>query len=643
MAKTAAEIERNPHFHAWEYRGNAVQRALKIGPRVALYAPLIPERLVMKALEDNDDEAIGALSMAFAGGSSIYNGAGKTIKPTRWWLEFAEGKEQGYDALYKKSAWAYRCVEIRAQALAQIPWQVVKPNGDIVEAGPLYDLLNEINPESNWQTLIAATEADLSIYGYAAWKKVKEKNGSAPLFIQRLAPSALEIERDPMRGIGAFLYGPSKQRLQREEVVYFRRYNPTDEIAGLSPLEICRNSINIEALANEHMADFFENYAMPQYIFSAETNDQNELKRLATAWHKEYGTKGNRFKTAFVGGKSEPKEMGYAPDKLALTEVREEAHKSICSALGVPPVLVGAWEAANYATADEQRQGLYTETIIPEAEYLKGVINSELAPDLGEERFEWEYEALTALQEDEGNRANRLVAIVGAKIIKPEVAAEELGYDATDVPEPAPVPDVLKPFAGEDNKPKDEKPEEDVDPQEEALAKWRRKAIKRLKDGKSPAVEFESPAIPKHIIGAMLGALSACKTVEDVERVFGRRVRGEDTSKDRAMVEMARANAEMAKAKAAVQVPVTVNNQIPAQVPPVVNVPEQPAPVVNNTVNVAAAKAEPVIRVEPPVNNITVEAPPKLVGKTETQSVKRDAKGNIVTTESKAVYRHEGD
>jgi len=52
------------------------------------------------------------------------------------------------------------------------------------------------------------------------------------------------------------------------------------------------------------------------------------------------------------------------------------------------------------------------------------------------------------------------------------------------------------------------------------LAKWERKAIKRLKSGHAAACEFDSLAIPPARAGAISGALKAAADEDAVRRVF---------------------------------------------------------------------------------------------------------------------------
>ncbi len=86
------------------------------------------------------------------------------------------------------------------------------------------------------------------------------------------------------------------------------------------------------------------------------------------------------------------------------------------------------------------------------------------------------------------------------------------GDDEDIAPEPEPV--IVPPA---NDTPPDEQQTEDI---QKDLRKWRIKAIKLLKDGKSAAVQFESNTIPDSLVGSILGALEGAKTQIDINRIF---------------------------------------------------------------------------------------------------------------------------
>jgi hypothetical protein len=276
----------------------------------------------------------------------------------------------------------------------------------------------------------------------------------------------------------------------------------------------------VEISANKHLKEFFDNRAMPDFIMSLETNNTNEIKRIADQWKREFSGSGNQHKTGWVGGGAKPNQIGYAPRDLALAEVREEARRQICAGFGVPPALVAAWEAANYATIREQRQSLYTEVLFPEARYMAGVLNAELIPP--ELEFRWDFTKVDAMQDTEDARTKRLVWLVDARVIKPEIAAEELGYDPADVPEPLPEPSFGDSSDNNNNigRATSPPPTSDERKTESALRKWRRKVLNRLRDGKSALCNFESEYVSPILGEAIKTQLEDVSTPEEAHEVF---------------------------------------------------------------------------------------------------------------------------
>lgn len=115
---------------------------------------------------------------------------------------------------------------------------------------------------------------------------------------------------------------------------------------------------------------------------------------------------GNFFKTLFLGAEGiEYTPVGAPPRDLAMPELSAEMRRDICAAFGVPPILIGAWEAANYATAEEQRRSFYTETILPEIDFIEDELNRQFVrqfwPDV---RLSFDTTDVKALREDEMQR-----------------------------------------------------------------------------------------------------------------------------------------------------------------------------------------------------------------------------------------------
>jgi hypothetical protein len=294
----------------------------------------------------------------------------------------------------------------------------------------------------------------------------------------------------------------------RDDVIYFREYHPTDDLGGLSRLQVALASATAEVNVAEHVSAFFKNHAMPAYVMSTDQPiTQEQMDETMGWWRKLYGGVANFFKVGFAGYGLKPQKIGSNIDELALAELGGELRRSICAVFRVPPSIAGAWEAANYATADAQRKAMVQDVGIPRGEYLSGVIDAEYLADFGPGlRMNWLWDRLSVMQPDQLAEAQRHQGLVQFGIEDPQAAAEEMDVTAVgqyigDKPIPASGPFV-------------------PDAANAELAQWHRFATRRLNQGQDITQEFITEHIAPALKGSIEGQLIAVKTHEELERVF---------------------------------------------------------------------------------------------------------------------------
>jgi len=265
---------------------------------------------------------------------------------------------------------------------------------------------------------------------------------------------------------------------------------------------------------------------------------------------------------------------------------------------------------------------------------MAGVINAELSPLFGEVEFRWDFTKVDAMQDTEDARTKRLVWLVDGRVIKPEVAASELGYDPEDVPEPLPTPDFGSPSDNNNNVGRATSPPPTSDDRktEAALYKWRRKALNNVKSGGAPHCTFRSEYVPEFLNDKIDESLKAASTRDDVMAIFdgaiGMGIEVENMQ-DQQWVQIL---TEAIKAMGSNAITIKADNmEVIQRVPKPevfienkIEVPEQRAPDVK--VNVSA----PDISVEPTpieiVNEVDIKLPGRITGK---KKVNRNAAGRI--------------
>jgi HK97 family phage portal protein len=438
---------------------------------------------------------------------------------------------------YASAVWAYRCIKLRADAVAGVPLILVERDGARIGQHGVLRLLRDVNPHTmNLGDLLRATEAAYNIWGVAYWLKVqgegRELRGPARhgrdyqgvRWLQWLNPQTVEPEVDARRGVVAYKQttGSETRIYPAEDVIAFRNFDPLDDLGGLSPLGVALHEVNAEMNAARFVAAFFANDARPAGLLTTEQPlPDHEAARALAWWQRLFRGTDNKWKTGIVGGGLKWTRITFPPEDLALAELRAEDRRAICAVFGVPAGLAGAWEAATYATAREQKASFYEDTILPQLEYIAEVLNWALLPHypdlvLQGARLAFDTDSIAALRETASDRAQRLAALYGAGVITRNEARTGLGLPA--------LPEDEDGFAHELHSAA--LPAEGVkaydarDALRDELARWERFALKRIKAGR-PLRTFTTAAIPDGLREAIGRGLARAVRPEDVLALFG--------------------------------------------------------------------------------------------------------------------------
>ncbi|GAH83741.1 unnamed protein product, partial [marine sediment metagenome] len=175
---------------------------------------------------------------------------------------FPDTSERTVLALYRLVAWIYRCVQLRADAMAAIPWKLTRRGNEDSDV----ELEQTPYAEVDWEQLYWRTEAARLIWGASYW--LKRDDGE----LQWLNPGTMDpkIERG---GIVAFEQNVSGliRLYPVEQIVYLPTFNPSDDLRpGVSGSRVAQPPGALVANANEWTSKFFEQGAVPMTILSTD-------------------------------------------------------------------------------------------------------------------------------------------------------------------------------------------------------------------------------------------------------------------------------------------------------------------------------------------------------------------------------------
>jgi HK97 family phage portal protein len=415
----------------------------------------------------------------------------------------------------------YRAVNLRCDAISTVPYTLTRRGVEV---------------EWPWQQTVSSlmrdTERSLLLTGGAYWYRIVKGRTMTGFVV--LNPTTMTVGFEPTMSSlenpysGALFtqtqlgrtYGP----WNIDSIVYFREPSYRDDILpGLAPAQVALQSAQLGHYLERFTSAFFEGGAQPVMVMNLpEAMDDAEFQRFRGEFATRLGGVANAFRSLFVRA-PELKVQKVTPDinTMMLPELQERVITSIAMTLGVPRTMLEA-SAANYATADSDRQSFWRETIVPRLGLYEQIINGQLLAPIGYE-IRFNPEMLDVMQADEADRADSLLKLTQAGLPLPD-AMRILGYDGVDdmflaPPTPAPT----------DELPKEATPQEPSTPvgaiapaQPDTATRsvdWAllaKKLERRIKAGKTPWCDFDSAVISADEVKSVMARISEGATVSDV-------------------------------------------------------------------------------------------------------------------------------
>ena len=428
----------------------------------------------------------------------------KAITEIPGWLTrlTSDGVPDSNAILYKRVPYLFRLIQLRCDTLSGVPIRFFV-NSDKEEQEVEWPYPTSI------QSLVWRWEASNLLAGAAYGEIVSNNSGYKKDIIYR-NPYDMQVKYEAgivtLKQNSTGVTWTNDLNTGQYEMIYFAEFDPVqDVLPGVGPSEVANMDTKLLFALSKFPETYFEGGAMPVTLLGIDSTDKGEITRVQEWFKRSATTIRNAFRVLGIrAGSITPTTLTPPLKDLQMPELSDGAKQNLSVAFGVPKTLMDS-EAANYATAQEDRKSFYDETVKPRAKMYESVLNTQLLEREGM-RIEFMFNELDLFQEDEGERAELFERLVRAGM--PQTVALELaGYDLTE--EQMAAFEVSK-------QERDEEPEDEMTVE---LGRWMRMAEKRVKEGKSIR-EFESDIIPETLHSAISGALDAVKTVEEVKFLF---------------------------------------------------------------------------------------------------------------------------
>jgi HK97 family phage portal protein len=387
----------------------------------------------------------GRYSSGFYGGDIDYN---------------AEAGDLGLNSI------VMACVNWIADNFAGAPVIVTMPKGDDrepVKGHLLTQLLENPNPYYSGALLWKPTLYSYHVAGNAYWQKIRSPIGQVRhlYYLPHTIVRCVSLE-------GEFISyyeiwdGVRWNAVPREDIVHFRNgLKVGDRRYGVGDLDSVLREVFTDNEAARFSANILRNMGIPGGIISSSDSDNPITDAPAIKAAFMNATTGDRRGEVIVVTtplKYDPPTTN--PKDINVDEFRKKAEERIPAVLGIHPAVPGlgaGLDRSTYSNMEEAFRAAWRNNLIPTQTVLAAELTTQLLPDLGRpnERVEFDYSDVEALQESRNDQVTRAVAAYNAGLVKRSEARQWLGLQSDPDDEqykssPAPVlpaPMELDPMA----------------------------------------------------------------------------------------------------------------------------------------------------------------------------------------------------
>ena len=303
--------------------------------------------------------------------------------------EAAHGDQASIEKTYENIVWVFRCIDLIATNVANLPGKVISRRGDdVVDISDRPEFIPLLNP-NNFQSAFDfyyESIARLRLQGEMFWELqfLNELSDTIVAMYCDWASHEVEVLPDPETFIGGYERHVDGKTISYDarEVFYLKYFNPFSTLRGITPLRAARSSMVLDLNSAEFAKNSFEHGMRFQGVFTTEQPiGADEAKRMMKVLEEEWGGLKNLHKNPVLWGGVKFNQVNNALAMDDWVKLREMTREEICIAQGVPLESIGLGQKT-YENLPAANKLLWTTTLLPTCKKLVDLINLKLIPRL---------------------------------------------------------------------------------------------------------------------------------------------------------------------------------------------------------------------------------------------------------------------
>ena len=321
---------------------------------------------------------------------SFIPGQGMVLNDSFMLSGFTDENQRDVGFYIQNSNTVYACNKVRSQLLSGLPLVLYKIDraGKRTEitTGPLYELLQRVNPYWTFQRLIEMTEMSLGLWGEAYWF-LDRGTGGIPQEIWWARSDRVTPVIDTRNYIKRFDYLPPGADdpipFKPEEVIWLRYSNPLDEFEGMSPLRsamIAADAGYAAAMSNKKL--FSAGIQMAGVVAPAggatSSFTEEQAQQIERSINRRFSDPKSSNKWAVLRSQIDFKPLSVTPKDAEFLGTLNWSMEEIARAYGVPLDLIGGQRT--YENYNAAQRDIWQRTLIPEARFIANELTEQLLP-----------------------------------------------------------------------------------------------------------------------------------------------------------------------------------------------------------------------------------------------------------------------
>lgn len=282
-----------------------------------------------------------------------------------------------YDAyfFYRNSPIVRGCVDIKARSIAHVP-VVVARSGD-TDMTPINDaavdaFIASPNPNQSFADFVFDLVGHLEVWGNTYVEMVGDPKQEA----YALKPSGMRLIH-ASGGVRRYEYSVNGRTIQftSDEIVHGLHADLGNDFIGLSPVKSALDQLLTMYRAQVFNDGYFKRGGRIALAFLMNENLSDEdFKRTKETLQKDYSGSHNAHKNIILSGVKEVQELALNPKDVEFAEMTRSIRENFMGLIGVPPVMLGIFEYANYANAEVQKRIFWQESLSPLMVKIEGLL-----------------------------------------------------------------------------------------------------------------------------------------------------------------------------------------------------------------------------------------------------------------------------